>query len=44
LSGLQQFNVEIASRLATAFGISRYVELSAAQGEKLPGNDLSLTP
>ena len=33
LSGLQQFNVEIASRLDSAFSISRTVELSAAEAK-----------
>jgi hypothetical protein len=37
LSGLQQINVEIASRLATAFPISRMIELSAVRSQGLPG-------
>jgi hypothetical protein len=37
LSGLQQFNIEIALRLATAFPISRMIELSAVRSQRLPG-------
>jgi len=37
LSGLQQFNVETTSRLATAFAISRMIELSAVRSRRLPG-------